>query len=123
MNRYELIATLAFVLIFVGAGLCRRRWVHVPLVSLGIVIDLTMVVILEFQRDVIGQVIGETFHWMSLVHIGSSSLAVLAYLPTIWFGVAILRGGATKATWKRHKSVAIVALVLRTIGFAFMWTL
>ena len=122
MNVYVSLATIAFVLIFVGSAQYKRRAVHVPLVLAGILLDLTLVLILEFQRDVIGMTISTDWSWMQWTHIGSSTLATLLYFPVTWLGVAILRGKVTRTTRSNHKRLAIAALVCRTVGFGFMWT-
>jgi len=119
---YKTLATVAFVLIWAGWAQRRVRARHVPLVVAGIGLDLALVLILEFQRDVIGMTMSEDWSWVQWTHIGSSVLAVLFYLPTIWLGVAILRGRATPATLTWHKRLAEIALVCRTVGFCFMWT-
>jgi hypothetical protein len=121
VNVYTALATLAFLLIFTGSAQYKKRAVHVPLVLAGILVDLTLVLILEFQRDVIGMTISTDWSWMQWTHIGSSILAVLLYLPVTWLGVAILRGKTTRTTRSNHKRLAIAALVCRTVGFGFMW--
>ncbi len=119
---YKLLATLAFVLIVAGWTQRRVRKVHVPLVLAGIGLDLALVLILEFGRDVIGMTMDGSWTWMQWTHIGSSVLAVLFYLPLLWLGFSMLRGSAGPGAWTAHRRFAMAALVCRTLGFAFMWT-
>ena len=120
---YKLLATVAFLLIVAGWTQRRDRRRHVPLVAAGIALDLALVLILEFGRDVIGMAVGQPWNWMQWTHIGSSVLAVLLYLPVIGLGLSILSGAAGPAVWTAHRRLATSALALRTAGFAFMWTI
>jgi len=121
----DLLATVAFALIVAGWTQRRNRARHVPLVLAGIGLDLALVVWLEVMQHVVEKVAGASPHvpfpMVRWVHIGSSTLAVVFYLPTLWFGFRMLRGATDAATRKRHAVVATLALVLRTIGFICMW--
>ncbi len=118
---YKAIAALGLALLLAGWSQRRKRSVHVPLVIAGIAIDLTLVLILEFSRDVIGMTVEKQWSWQQWTHISTSAAAVLVYFPVIWFGVALLRGKAGPAARTAHRRLANLALALRTIGFAFMW--
>jgi uncharacterized membrane protein YozB (DUF420 family) len=121
----NLLATLAFVLIVLGWTQRRRRSRHVPLVLTGIGLDLGLVVWLEVTRGVVEKVAGASEHApfsvVRWVHIASSTLAVVLYLPTLWLGFRLMRDSADLVLRKRHEVVASLALVMRTIGFVCMW--
>ena len=119
---YKSVATLAFLLIVAGWTQRRTRKTHVPLVMVGIAIDLSLVLILEFSRDVIGMTMEKDWTWMQWTHIGASVLAVLLYLPVVWLGISMLRGAAGPSARTAHGRLATTALLLRSVGFAFMWT-
>ena len=119
---YKSLATLAFVLILVGAAKCRVRKIHVPLVLAGIGLDLALVLTLELSRDVIAMTVEKDWSWMQWTHIGSSVLAVLLYFPVVGTGVSILRGAKQRSTWTAHRGLATAALACRAVGFGFMWT-
>ena len=123
MSVYKILAMLAFLLIWAGWFKRRVRRAHVPLVLAGIGLDLALVLILEFSRDVIGMTVEKHWTWTQWTHIGASVLAVVFYLPTLWLGFAILRGKIGPRTLTLHKRLAEVALVCRTVGFCFMWTI
>jgi len=118
---YKALATLGFLLLLAGWSQRRKRSVHVPLVVAGIALDLVLVLILEFSRDVIGMTFAEDWSWQQWTHIATSATAVLVYLPVIWLGVSILRGKAGLGARTAHRRLASLALALRTVGFVFMW--
>ena len=85
-------------------------------------VDLGLVLYLEFTRSVIELTVTKSYGVAQTIHIASSAAAVVLYIPTIWLGamLALGRGGPATRTW--HLRCAVPALVLRTIGFGFMWT-
>jgi hypothetical protein len=117
----DALASLAFVLLVAGWTQRRRRGRHVPLVLAGIAIDLALVVWLELSRGVVEKTMTEHFSVLRWAHIWSSTLAVVAYVPTLWLGFRMLRNSGDAALRGRHAKVAMTALVLRAIGFACMW--
>jgi uncharacterized protein (TIGR03382 family) len=121
----DVLATVAFALLVLGWTQRRRRNRHVPLVLAGIAIDLAMVVYLEVTRDVVEKVAGAETHVpypaLRWAHIATSSIAVVLYLPTLWYGFRMMRDATDPVTRKRHAAVATLALVFRAIGFVCMW--
>jgi hypothetical protein len=95
-------------------------------------VDLGLVLWLEFTRSVIERTLGDSsiadprpYDVTATIHIASSTAAVVLYIPTIWLGAKLAWGRRELLTplvrtW--HKRCAVTALLLRTVGFAFMWT-
>jgi hypothetical protein len=117
----DALATLAFVLLVLGWTQRRVRSRHVPLVLSGIALDLALVVWLELDRGVVEKTMTEQFSVLRWVHIWTSTLAVVAYLPTLWLGFRLMKAPGDAALRRRHAAVAMTALILRAIGFACMW--
>jgi uncharacterized membrane protein YozB (DUF420 family) len=117
----DILASLAFLLIVVGWTQRRNRARHVPLVLSGIGLDLVLVVWLELSRGVVEKTMHDHFSMLRWVHIWSSTLAVVFYVPTLVYGFRLIKGTGGPETRKRHALVATIALVLRTIGFFCMW--
>lgn len=117
----DALATLAFLLIVLGWTQRRNRARHVPLVLSGIALDLALVIWLEVSRGVVEKTVTQHYSLLRWAHIGSSTLAVVAYLPTLWLGFRMMRSSADAALRRRHAAVAVTALLLRTIGFICMW--
>ena len=122
MLAHDLVATLGWVLLVAGWAARRNRRRHLLLVIPGMGIDLGLVLYLEVTRSVIERTVTETYSTVQQIHIATSSAAVLLYLPTIALGttLALGRGGPATRVW--HRRCAVPALVLRTVGFGFMWT-
>jgi hypothetical protein len=101
----------------------RNRLVHVWLMGSAMAIDLTLVLLLEFGRSAIATALSfELGMWQEL-HVASSALAVVLYIPVVIFGITRLRGrgGASVAVW--HLRFGSAALILRSIGFFLMFSL
>jgi uncharacterized protein (TIGR03382 family) len=117
----DALATLAFLLLVAGWTQRRRRARHVPLVLSAIALDLLLVIWLEVSRGVVERTMHDHFPVLRWAHIGSSTLAVVAYFPTLWLGFRMLRTPDDAALRRRHAAVATTALVLRAVGFVCMW--
>jgi hypothetical protein len=121
LNVYDAIATVGWVLLVLGWWFRKDRRRHLSFVIPGMAVDLGLVLFLEFSRNVIERTMRETYSTVEQIHIGTSTAAVVLYIPTIWLGILLIRGkgGPDVRAW--HKRCAVPALVLRTIGFGFMW--
>lgn len=121
MSVYKILATVGFVLIAAGWTQRRHRKRHVPLVLAGICTDFALVVILEFQRDVIGLTFTQKYSPVEIVHIATSASAVVLYLPVLFLGFRLLLNLGDQRLRKLHAGFATGALLLRTIGFVCMF--
>lgn len=122
-NRYIAIATLAYSLLVVGLIYRKNREFHVRMMSSGIGLDISLVLFLEVTRNAIKTATGFSLGPFQYVHIVSSTLAVLFYMPIIFSGVKMYRG--QYAPWRRgtHIRIGIVAFVFRTVGFLTMFSM
>lgn len=120
---YRVLASIAWGLIVAGWTQRRSRRTHVPLALAGIGVDLALVLILEFQRDVIGLTFTKEFTGLQITHIASSAAAVVFYIPTVILGFKLMKDPGARGVRKAHHACAVLALFLRTIGFACMWSL
>ncbi|MCE9636263.1 MAG: hypothetical protein K8T90_11225 [Planctomycetes bacterium] len=134
MNYADAVATVGWVLLVIGWWFRRNRRLHLGFVLPGMVVDLGLVIFLELTRSVIERTAGmdhsmtnaalpnlRTYGTVESIHIATSTLAVVLYIPTIWLGSKLAWGTAGPGVRAWHKRCAIGALALRTIGFAFMW--
>lgn len=119
---HDLIATAGWACLVVGWWHRRDRRRHLSWVLPGMALDLGLVLWLEFTRSVIERTVNEHYGPLQQIHIGTSTAAVVLYIPTIVLGARLALGKGGPATRVWHKRCAVPALVLRTVGFAFMWS-
>lgn len=122
MNVYDAVATVGWTLLVIGWWFRKNRRRHLSFVLPGMAVDLGLVLWLEFTRSVIELTVERHYQPLEQIHIGTSTAAVVLYIPTIWLGSRLAWGtpGPGVRTW--HKRCAVTALALRTVGFVFMWT-
>ena len=122
MSDYKVIACINFLLLCLGLVLRKKKNFHVPLMLSAILSDLSLVVLLEVQRQAIDTALSFSSNLLQKTHIISSTLAVVFYIPTVIYGVLRLK---TKPPCqkinKRHKNLGLIAFTFRTIGFIFMF--
>lgn len=124
---YDAIATLGWALLALGWLFHRDRRRHLALVLPGMAVDLALVLWLEATGKVIELTLapeahGRHYGLFQWCHIGTSSAAVVLYIPTIWLGARLAWGVPGPGTRLWHRRCAVTALALRTVGFGFMWT-
>ena len=117
------IATLAWCLLMIGYYKRRERRFHIPLVLSGIILDYALVLYLQFTRDAIQTAISFKLTLLQQMHIGVSTIAILMYLPIIWFGLKLVNGTASPMERALHGRLARFALALRTLGFGLMFSM
>ena len=117
------VATACYLCFIFGLYYRKNRKVHVRLMATGIAGDLSIVLLLEFQRAAIDTALSFKLGFWQQLHIGSSFTAVILYIPVIYLGSSIIFGGSSlkKRLW--HIRIALVAFIFRTMGFLLMFTL
>ena len=121
VNMY--IATIAWLLLVVGFALRKNHQMHPYLMFSGITTDLVLVLYLQVTRSAVQKAASFTLDGLQMTHIGFSTLAILFYFPTLYFGIKLHRGGDVSALLPWHKRVALPALVFRSLGFVFMFSM
>ncbi|MBN8554247.1 MAG: hypothetical protein J0L93_02285 [Deltaproteobacteria bacterium] len=118
---YMAIATFSYFCMVMGIlNRKKNRLAHIRWMSLAMLIDLSIVGILEYQRDAIQTTIDMKLGFVQQIHIAVSLMAVLFYFPTIYFGWMLYWGKRTLRL-KTHKWLGILVFLLRTIGFVTMF--
>ncbi len=120
---YMGVASFAYALICLGLVYRRQRKVHALLMNSGIVLDLSLVLILEIARDAVNTAIGMSLGPLQQAHIYSSAIAVVLYIPAFVLGwrALLYKLGPSGISW--HRRLALTAFGFRSIGFALMFTL
>lgn len=113
-------ATVAYGSLILGLLWRRNRRVHPVAMLFGMVIDLSIVLILEIQRSAIDTALSFKLGPLQQAHIGASSLALLLYFPTIYMGWRLWNGWQTPALRRWHVRIAVTAFCFRSLGFLLM---
>jgi hypothetical protein len=123
---YPSLATAAFALLLTGFAFRKRGSLrHAWLMGAGMALDLALVLTLEFTRNAIATALGGKLTGPQLTHILASTLAVLLYFPVFALGFKRLHAPSSAnevlRTW--HMRLGFMALSLRAVGFAFMFSI
>ena len=111
------IATLAWLCLCVGLLERKRRPVHVAFMLSGILLDIGLVLYLQFTKDAIQTALGFSLAALKQVHIGFSTGAFVLYFPVLFLGAKLLGGSGTARTRSWHIRLAVMAFILRSLGF------
>jgi hypothetical protein len=121
LSWYQMFAVTAYIVLMAGLFFRKRRSVHVSLMGVGISMDVILVLVLEVQRSVIQSALHQDFTPLQKVHIVSSVLAVLLYVPVVTLGILMLRRGVRGALKVWHIRIGSLAFLFRTLGVVFMF--
>lgn len=120
MTLYKYVAAAAWLILTLGLLNRQVRKRHIKLMLTGIALDVIVVLLLELNRSAIDTALTGTLDIFHKLHIGSSSVALLLYVPVLILGIKLSKGEEQFRVW--HKRVAVSAYVFRTIGFVMMFT-
>lgn len=123
------VASFAWILLALGVLLRKHREIHIRLMLGGIGLDLALVLYLQYTRRAVQKALAFDLTLLQQTHIGCSTVAVLLYLPTLYFGLKLIRAKSSVSAkdfgiiraW--HLRFAITAFVARTFGLLFMFSL
>lgn len=124
ITPYMTVATIAYCALVWGLLLRKTRKAHTFCMNTGILLDLILVFILEFQRDAIGTAVSFELSFFEQLHIITSSISVLFYIPTLVLGWArFSKKSLRKGLCKWHERLGLIAFFFRTLGFLLMFSL
>lgn len=123
MTSFMWIATCAWSLLVVGYFFRFRRRLHVPLMLAGIFCDIVLVLYLQVTREAIQTALGFSLAILKQIHIGFSTTALLLYFPVLFLGYKLVTNTASTKQRNLHIRLATAALVARTLGFVFMFSM
>jgi len=86
--------------------------------------DLSLVLVLEFQRHAINTATSFSLGLFEQLHILFSTIATLLYFPLLFLGFKLLRQpAASQNTRFWHITLGFTAFVCRSLGFILMFSL
>ena len=121
MSATMYIAILAWLCLIIGYLNRRNRSRHVPLMLTGMVSDIGLVLYLQFTREAIQKALRFDLAIFNQLHIACSTVSIILYFPIFYFGFRLLRGDLSVRDI--HRRLGTVALIFRTLGLAFMFSL
>lgn len=116
-------ATCAWLTLVVGYSQRHSRERHIPLMLIGISIDIALVLYLQFTRGAIQTAVSFTLSLFRQLHVLASTGAFVLYFPVLYSGWRLAAGTAPPGTRDRHVRLASIALFLRTLGFVLMFSM
>lgn len=117
------LATLAYGAMVWGYWERKNRYTHMRLMLFAIILDLTLVVTLELQRQAVETAISMSMGPLQQSHIIFSLIATILYFPILLGGFYLWKnpGPSTVKTW--HMRLGKAAFLCRSLGFLLMFTL
>ena len=121
---YMAIATTAYSAMVWGVFFRREKRLHVALMHLAILLDISLVGLLELQRSAIATAVSFSLNPLQQGHIAASTLALVLYFPILGLGWALYRGRRPEPGFRAlHIRIGYAAFALRTIGFILMFAM
>lgn len=117
------IASFAWLCLVIGYLKRKERSVHIRLMLIGICTDIALVLYLQVTRSAVQTALKFSLTAFQQIHIGFSTLALLLYFPVLFLGIQLIKGTGSAHTKARHMVIAQTALILRTLGFLFMFSM
>lgn len=118
---YMAFAGLTYFTLVFGLVNKKNKYLHVRLMSTAMIVDVSLVLLLEIQRNAIETTLESNLNWMQQTHIYSSTLAVLFYIPAAILGYKLYNNLKSSRAW--HLRLGGLAFLFRTIGFILMFSL
>lgn len=112
------VATLILLIIFLGVKYRHNLKLHIPLMSTAFVMDIGLLLWVEFNRHAINKATHELAHpahWLLLFHVAVSLVVLVCYILLIISGIKLLRGNP--ATRNFHRSLAYVFILCRLANY------
>lgn len=123
MSPLMIIASVSWILLSLGLILRSNRKIHVSCMLSGIVLDLGIVAYIQVTKNAVNNVLHNSIDLLPLLHIGTSTIAVILYFPVLYLGFSLLKGPRNITTVNAHKKVALTAFFFRTLGFILMFSM
>lgn len=120
---YLVLGSLAYLLMVSGLLLIRRRHLHWRLMGLAMVLDLVVVLSIQFQRNAIDLILRSDLNGFQKCHIFSSAGALILYIPVLITGFRKLNYFDKDQEIPLHRIFGLLAFAFRSAGFLFMFSM
>lgn len=125
VTPYMVIATVSYGLLVMGYSYRKiDSKTHGILMGSGVIGDLGLVLILEFQRHAINTAMSFELNPLQQTHVICSSVAAALYLPLMALGLLMFKRPELRSKLsKSHGKMGQVAFFFRTLGFLLMFSM
>jgi hypothetical protein len=127
ITGYMSIATVNLFLLLIGFTLRHKnRRAHASLMTMGMLSDLILVLVLQFQRHAIQTAVAFKLSALNQAHILASTTATALYIPMAIIGISLLKQKAPNPKSPQqtmHRRMGWTVLILRTLGFFLMFSM
>lgn len=119
-----LIASVAYILMTLGVFQRSNRVMHIRLVISAVILDVGLVLFLEFTRDAVFAAMTKRYTTLQQFHILCSTVALLLYFPTLFFGWKAWRRKQKGLPYNKiHLVLGRITYGFRTLGFVLMFSM
>ena len=118
------LATIAYFSLVTGLLLRKSRIIHARLMRFGILLDISIVLLLQIQRHAVQTALKFSLSPLQQAHIGASLVATLLYFPILYLGWTLLKNPRrSKELRPLHIRLGVTAFIFRSAGFLLMFSL
>lgn len=124
MTGFMIASSLSYIALVTGFIFKKNPKIHVPLMNFGILSDLSVVLILQYQRQAVQTAVSFSLNPLQQLHILVSLIAVILYIPLLILGWKRFLNKQYSSTFKKfHINLGPWALLFRSLGFALMFSM
>lgn len=117
---YMALATMTYCFLIYGIFFVADRKTHRLVMMTSITMDILLVLFLELSRQAIKTTVSNELNIFQLGHVLSSTIAIVFYLITAYYGHKAFNG---QAVGKIHIKLGWLAFIFRSVGFVLMFSL
>lgn len=111
---FQIQSFLILALLYIGVYFCRRRSLHIKIMSSAIFLDLILILQIEFFRNAIAKAAKALQNPIMLnIHVGLAMTTVIFYFCMIYTGRKIINGHVK--VQPLHRNLGRTTLILRTV--------
>ena len=122
-SLYMGIASCSYALMIAGLKFRKTREIHVPVMTVALATDISLVLILELSRHAINTSVSGSLSMVQHAHIISSTLAILLYIPLVALGYRLFQRRSSELSRSMHLRLGVLAFLFRSAGFILMFSM
>ncbi len=121
-----MVSSIAVLLIALGWKFKKRAEIHIPLMASAFVLDLSLLLYIEFTRHAIEtlqkDITTATHEGLLYFHVMVSAIMLILYFVQIGTGIRLAKGNAVSRVFHKNAAIAFVACRLLNYVTSFFVT-